>query len=211
MDARVIVTVDCGTTSVAEVAAAGRLGIDVLITDHHAIPDVLPEAAALVNAHLPGSAYPDSRPLGRRNRLQAWPRPCWRRSRWVRSTHSASWIWPAIGSVADMVPIAGENRAILRLGLERLGHGDAARPCGAAARPPALIRPRVDAESIGYGIAPRINAVGRVGEALAAAQLLLAEDPAEVQRAGSGAGGRQHLRRELLATAMLEARTRGPG
>lgn len=200
----VIVTVDCGTTSVAEVAAARDLGIDVLITDHHAIPEVLPDAAALVNAHLPGSRYPDSRLSGAgiafklaQGLLAEEP---------LGPEYALGLVdLAAVGSVADMVPIAGENRAILRLGLERLA--TSARPGLAALLRAAGVDPaRVDPEAIGYVVAPRINAVGRVGEALAAAQLLLAEDPADVERLAAELETANVLRRELLAAALLEAR-----
>jgi single-stranded-DNA-specific exonuclease len=200
----VIVTVDCGTTSVAEVAAARAVGIDVLISDHHAIPRVLPNAAALVNAHLPGSVYPDSRLSGAGIAFKL-----------AQALLADEPLGPdyalelvdlaAVGSVADMVPIAGENRAILRLGLERLATG--ARPGLAALLRAAGVDPsRVDAETIGYAVAPRINAVGRVGDALAAAQLLLAEDPAEVERLAAELETANVRRRELLAAALLEAR-----
>jgi single-stranded-DNA-specific exonuclease len=200
----IIVTVDCGTTSVAEVAAARDLGIDVLITDHHAIPETLPDAAALVNAHLAGSRYPDSRLSGAGIAFKL-----------AQALLADEPLGPeyalglvdlaAVGSVADMVPIAGENRAILRLGLQRLA--TSARPGLAALLRAAGVDPaRVDAEAIGYVVAPRINAVGRVGEALAAAQLLLAEDPADVERLAGELEAANVLRRELLAVALLEAR-----
>jgi single-stranded-DNA-specific exonuclease len=201
----VIVTVDCGTSSVSEVAAARALGIDVLISDHHAIPRELPDAAALVNAHLPGSAYPDSRLSGAGiafKLAQALLSDEPLGAEYALGLADLA----AVGTVADMVPIAGENRAIVRLGLERLAAD--ARPGLAALLHAAGVDPhRVNPETIGYAVAPRINAVGRVGEALVAAQLLVAEDPAEVERLAAELEAANLLRRDLLAVALLEART----
>jgi single-stranded-DNA-specific exonuclease len=200
----VIVTVDCGTSNVAEVAAAHELGIDVLISDHHAIPVALPESAALVNAHLRASTYPDDRLSGAGIAFKL-----------AQGLLADELLGPeyalgladlaAVGSVADMVPIAGENRAILRLGLERLAA--AARPGLAALLRAAGVDPaRVDPEAIGYALAPRINAVGRVGDALVAAQLLLSEDAGDVARLAAELETANLLRRELLAAALLGAR-----
>ena len=96
-----------------------------------------------------------------------------------------------IGTVADVAPIVGENRAIARLGLER--DCDAApRPGIAALLERARIAPAaVDLETVAFAIAPRLNAAGRVGEALEAARLLLADDPAEAARPRRRARGRQ--------------------
>ncbi len=97
-----------------------------------------------------------------------------RRSRWPT--------WPTIGTVADVAPILGENRAIARLGLDRLR--TAPRPGIAALLERAGVAPAtVDLETIAFVIAPRLNAAGRVGEAIDAARLLLADDPAEAGRA----------------------------
>ena len=199
--ATVIVTVDTGTTSVAEVTAAVARGIDVLITDHHHVPDVLPPAAAIVNAHRPGSAYPDSRLSGAGiaftlARLLLGDRPA--------ALDLAD--LAAIGTVADVAPVLGENRAIVRLGLDRIRA--AARPGIAALLARANVAPAgVDAETIGFVLAPRLNAAGRVGEALDAARLLLAEDPAEADRLAGELETANTTRRDLMKTALAEART----
>ena len=199
--ATVIVTVDTGTTSVAEVTAAVARGIDVLITDHHHVPDVLPPAAAIVNAHRPGSAYPDSRLSGAGiaftlARLLLGDRPA--------ALDLAD--LAAIGTVADVAPVLGENRAIVRLGLDRIRA--AARPGIAALLTRANVAPAgVDAETIGFVLAPRLNAAGRVGEALDAARLLLAEDPAEADRLAGELETANTTRRDLMKTALAEART----
>ena len=84
-----------------------------------------------------------------------------------------------IGTVADLAPILGENRAIVRLGLERLRHGAAARASPRCSSVRRVAPADVDLETLAFAVAPRLNAAGRVGEALEAARLLLADDPAE--------------------------------
>jgi single-stranded-DNA-specific exonuclease len=198
---RLIVTVDTGTTSVAEVAAARGRGIDVLVTDHHRVPAELPAALAIVNAHRPGSAYPDSRLSGAGiafalARLLLDDRPA--------ALDLAD--LAAIGTVADVAPILGENRAIVRLGLDRIR--SAARPGIAALLARAKVEPAtVDVETIGFTLAPRLNAAGRVGEAFDAARLLLAEDPAEVEALATRLEAANATRRDLLKTALADART----
>ena len=114
-----IVTVDTGSTSVAEVAAAGRLGIDVVITDHHHLPDVLPAAVALVNPHRADSAYPDPGLSGSGVAFTV--------SRLLLGELDGAAgdalelaDLATIGTVSDVAPILGENRAIAKLGLERM-------------------------------------------------------------------------------------------
>jgi len=199
--ARLIMTVDTGTTSVAEVAAAVARGMDVLVTDHHRVPATLPPATAIVNAHRPGSTYPDSRLSGAGiafalARLLLGDRPA--------ALNLAD--LAAIGTVADVAPILGENRAIVRLGLDRIR--TATRPGIAALLARAKVAPSsVDVETIGFVLAPRLNAAGRVGEALDAARLLLAEDPAEADRLAGVLEAANGARRDLMKAALAEART----
>ena len=117
--ATVIVTVDCGTTSVAEIAAAGAAGIDVLVTDHHRVPAELPAAVAIVNPQRPDSLYPERRLAG--------SGVAFKLAQLLLATEPGGpeialglTDLATIGSVADVVPILGETRAIVRLGLERM-------------------------------------------------------------------------------------------
>ena len=126
--ARVIITVDTGTRSVAEVAGAGGRGIDVLITDHHRVPAELPPALALVNAHRPDSDYPDPGLSGAGVAFTL--------ARLLLADAGAGGAdreagldladLAAIGTVADVAPLLGENRSVVRLGLDRIR--TAARP-----------------------------------------------------------------------------------
>jgi len=202
--APVIITVDCGTTSAAEIEAARDAGIDVLVTDHHRVPPQLPPALALVNPQRRDSAYPDSRLAGSgvafklaQLLLEAEP----------GGAEVALGLadLATIGTVADVAPILGENRAIARIGLERIR--GRARPGIAALLKRAGIDPaRADLETISFAVAPRLNAASRVGEALDAARLLLAEDEAEATLLAESLETSNRSRRDLSKSAIEEAR-----
>jgi single-stranded-DNA-specific exonuclease len=202
--AALIVTVDCGTTSVAEIGAANAAAIDVIVTDHHRVPPVLPPAVAVVNPHRPDSVYPDRRLAGsgvafKLAQLLLGEEP----GNAVAAADLAD--LATIGTVADLAPIVGENRAIARLGLERLRREP--RPGIAALLERARINPAdADLETIGFAIAPRLNAAGRVGEAMEAARLLLTDDPAEATALADGLETANRTRRDLMRVAVDEAR-----
>jgi single-stranded-DNA-specific exonuclease len=199
-----IVTVDCGTTSHAEIAAAGAAGIDVVVTDHHRVPSTLPPAVAVVNPHRDDSHYPDRRLAGSgvaftvaRLLLEAEPGG--------PDAALALSDLATVGTVADVAPTLGENRAIARLGLERLN--GAPRPGLAALLERSGRRTAVvDLESVAFLLAPRLNAAGRVGEAMVAARLLLADDPTEAAALADELESANAVRRDLTRTALAEAR-----
>lgn len=204
----VIVTVDCGSTSHAEIAVAAGQGIDVLVTDHHRMPDVMPPAVAVVNPHRDDSVYPDRRLTGSGVAFKV--------AQLVLADVPGG---PAaaldladlavIGTVSDVAPIVGENRAIARIGLERMRRGS--RPGIAALLARAGIAPAaVDLETVAYSLAPRINAAGRMGEATDAAALLLAEDAdtatALAERLDAANDARRDLTRQTLAEVQAALR-----
>ena len=200
-----IVTVDTGSTSVAEVAVAAERGIDVLITDHHHLPDVLPAAVALVNPHRADSVYPYP---GLSGSGVAFTVARLLLGELLAAETDALDLadLATIGTVSDVVPILGENRAIARLGLERMR--TAPRPGIAALLERARVAPAaVDLETVGFVLAPRLNAAGRVGEALDAARLLLAETPDEAAALAEILETANLTRRDLMRTAIVEART----
>jgi single-stranded-DNA-specific exonuclease len=199
----VIVTVDCGTTSLAEVAAAAVLGIDVLITDHHRVPAVMPQAAAVVNPHRPDSVYPDRRLAGSGVAFKVAQLVLAEVSGGPAAALALADL-ATIGTVADVAPILGENRAIAQLGLAVMGA--APRPGIAALLSRAGVAPAaVDLETVAFALAPRINAAGRVGEALDAARLLLTEDVAEAADLAERLEAANGARRELTKLALAEA------
>jgi single-stranded-DNA-specific exonuclease len=197
--AAVIVTVDTGSSSVSEVAAANAAGIDVLITDHHRVPADLPAALAIVNPHRPGADYPERRLAGSGVAFTL--------ARLLIGEAALDLAdLAAIGTVADLAPVLGENRAIVQLGLERLRSGP--RPGLAALLATARVAPAdVDLEALAFSVAPRLNAAGRVGEAFDAARLLLSEDAAEAEQLAGVLEAANLARRDLLRAAVAEART----
>lgn len=197
--ARVIVTVDTGSSSVAEVAAANAAGIDVLITDHHRVPAELPQALAIVNPHRPGATYPDTRLAGSGVAFTL--------ARVLLGDAALSLAdLAAIGTVADLAPVLGENRAIVQLGLELLRAGP--RPGLAALLASARVDPaEADLEDLAFAVAPRLNAAGRVGEAFDAARLLLADDPEEAAAIAGTLEAANGTRKDLMRSAIAEART----
>jgi single-stranded-DNA-specific exonuclease len=212
-----IVTADCGTSSAAEIDLAAERGIDVLVTDHHHAATWPSRAVGVVNPQRTDSVYPDheltgagvawkvahllseleageAREAGERNTSGALPTA-------VRDLSDLA----LIGTVADVAPILGENRCIARIGLERLR--GAARPGLAALMARAGLNPEhVNLDDIGFAIAPRLNAAGRVGEAARAETLLLAEDRAEADILAAEIDAANRERRELTKTAVGEAR-----
>ena len=201
--ATLIVTVDCGSTSYPEIAEANARGVDVIVTDHHRVPEVMPPAYALVNPHRPDATYPDRRLAGSgiafkiaQLLLAGVPGGA------AAALDLAD--LATIGTVADVAPIVGENRAIARIGLERLR---VPRPGVAALLERAKIDPStIDLDTVSFALAPRLNAAGRMGEAMEAALLLLADDPAEAGRHADTLEAANVARRDLTRTVVAEAR-----
>lgn len=169
-----IITVDCGITAVEETALANSLGIDVVITDHHACKEELPPAAAVVDPHRPDCPYPFKGLAGVGVALMlalAVAGPEERQAVFNEFCDLA-----AVGTVADVMPMTGANRAIVGLGLQRL---DPPRRLGFASliRYAGLEDKPVTSVAVGYTLAPRINASGRMGMAEVAVELFLTRDP----------------------------------
>jgi single-stranded-DNA-specific exonuclease len=199
-----IVTVDTGSSSVAEIGVAAGRGIDVIVTDHHRLPPQAPPAIALVNPHRADSAYPDARLAGSGVAFKVAQLILRDEPGGIAAALELADL-ATIGTVADVAPIVGENRAIARLGLERMRN--APRPGVAALLERARVAPdAVDLDTIAFALAPRLNAAGRVGEALQAARLLLAEDATEAATHADALETANKTRRDLMATAVAEAR-----
>jgi single-stranded-DNA-specific exonuclease len=201
-----IVTADTGSTSTAEIATARAAGIDVIVTDHHVLGAEFPEAIALVNAQRPDSDYPDRRLSGAGMAFKVAQLLLAAEPGGPAEALALADL-AAVGSVADVVPILGENRSIVRLGLAQLER--APRPGLAALMANARIeRDGVSTDDIAFGLAPRINAMGRIGDPTVAAKLLLAPDVASAQGLAAELEAANKRRRELTAAAMAEARER---
>ena len=169
-----IITVDCGITAAREVEFARELGIDVVITDHHECKQAIPEAAAVVDPHRPDCPYPFKGLAGVGVALKlAMAAAGPDRAGLVFREYADL---AAVGTVADVMPMTGENRTIVQTGLAALAHP---RRVGLAQlmEEAGLGDKPVTSVSIGYTLAPRLNAAGRMGQADLAAELLLTRDP----------------------------------
>ncbi len=175
---QLVISVDCGICSVAEAALAKELGLELIITDHHQFEDELPDAACLVHPSLPGTSYPfaDLCGVGVAFKL-AWAICVQlgdgeRADEPLREFLKSAVGLTAIGTVADVVPLLGENRTLVRYGLgslaQRSSIGLRSLMTLAGLEPGQAL----DSEDIGFGIAPRLNAAGRLGQARLAVELL---------------------------------------
>ena len=174
---RLIITVDCGITATAEAALCKELGIDLIITDHHECKEELPEACAVIDAHRRDRTYPhtDLSGVGVAFKLAA-----------ALSGDQAGVLeeygdFVCLGTIADVMNLQGENRTFVSRGLQQLSHprrvGVAAllHECGCDLKD-------VTASTVGYVLAPRINAAGRMGRVEIATDLFLTDNPANAAR-----------------------------
>lgn len=177
--AQVLITVDCGISNVAEVARARALGLDVIVLDHHTPPPTLPQGYAVINPKRPDCAYPYKMLAGvgvAYKLVQALYRAGLRAE--LRGRDLLDMV--ALGTVTDVAPLDGENRVLVKHGLNALNASQ--RPGVRALIEVAASRRPVDARAIAFQLGPRLNAAGRLDDAIRAYRLLLAESQVEAQR-----------------------------
>ena len=194
-----IVTVDCGVTNIEETAYAAARGIDMIITDHHECRDVLPEAEAVVDPK-----RPDNGPEGQflAGVGVAFKVVCAMDGNAERMLERYGDL-VAVGTVADVMPILGENRFITRYGLQQISQGRCRPGFRALLEEAGAADKRLTAATIGYSLAPRINAAGRLGETELAVGLL---EAGERRRAGEYAAAlcRKNRERQELEQAIWD-------
>ena len=178
--ADLIITVDCGIRSVSEVALAKALGLDIIITDHHLTGDVLPPADAVIDPKQAGDFYPEKYLAGAG---LAYKLAAAYLSRYPQEGLSADdWLdLVAIGTVVDLAPLKGENRLLVRKGLEVLRHTPR-QGIYSLAQVAGIDLTKCDTGNLGFGIGPRLNAAGRLDSAMTAFQLLTTQDVYEAGR-----------------------------
>ena len=198
---RLVITCDCGVSNAAEVEVARALGIDVVITDHHLPPAVLPRAVAVVDPHRLDCAYPDPDLTGAGLSYKLAAALLARRGLPTDGLAAVA----AIGTIADMAPMTGESRAIVRLGLDELARTAhpglralLTRSCESPGQPTA--------RDLGYGVVPRINAAGRIADAELAMSLLLETDPLRAEVLADELELVHERRREMTKVAIDAAR-----
>ena len=198
-----IVTADCGTSSVAEVAHARKLDIDTIILDHHTIPPELPAAVALVNPKRAENRYPEpelaSGGLAFKVTAALYDAMgrAWDPERYIDLV--------ALSTVCDVAPLQNENRTLVRRGLSALQRTE--RPgLRALLEVSGLKDARLDTDSIGYVLGPRLNAAGRLAHARLALDLLLESDPERAMRQALELSALNAQRQQETASAMELAR-----
>jgi single-stranded-DNA-specific exonuclease len=197
-----LVTSDCGTTSHREIALANQLGLDVIVTDHHQTDEALPPALAVMNPHRRDARYPFQ---GLCSGGLAYK---------VASAYQMKYgpgavpldalvDLVALSTVADVVPLQDENRAFVREGLTQLSHGVR---CGVRAlKRVSGVTTDCTTETIAYKLAPRLNAAGRLNDAIDGVRLLTTESESEAERLAEHLERLNRTRQQLESEIMQEA------
>jgi single-stranded-DNA-specific exonuclease len=202
-----IISVDCGIRGADAARRARELGVDLIITDHHEPDAELPSALAVINPKRTDCSYPDKYLAGVGVALKLVQALC-------RRTSRESWLpgfikLAAIGTLADVVPLVGENRVIAKIGLDLLTRGPHKVGLRALLDVSGLTGKTIDSYHIGFMLAPRVNAAGRMSTPDLAARLLLANDEAmadEVRALAQQLDGENVRRQEVEAEILAAAR-----
>ena len=204
----VVVSVDCGIRSGAAATRARELGLDLVITDHHEPDATLPPALAVINPKRPDCPYPDKDLAGVGVALKLVQALCQRtdHTRWLPGFIKMA----ALGTVADVVPLRGENRVIAKLGLEQLSRGPHTTGLRALLDSTGLLGQTLNSFHIAFRLAPRINAAGRMSTPDLAARLLLLADEGRAAEAKDLAEqlDTENLRRQQEEADILTAARR---
>jgi len=188
-----IITVDCGITAENEVEIAKKFGVDVIITDHHEVPEKLPKAVAVIDAKRKDNNYPFNQLAGcgvAFKLIQALSiKLNLKEEEWLKYIDIA-----CIGTISDIVPLIDENRVIAKLGLKLI---QVTRNMGLKILIESAGLKEIDSTAISFGISPRVNACGRMGHQEDALNLFLTDDPIEARKLASKIEGYNRERQEI--------------
>lgn len=199
---KLFLAIDCGITAVEQVAYANSLGLDVIICDHHEPGNELPAAIAILDPIMKGCKYPFKSLCGCGVGFKLIQGVARRLDRESLITKYLDFV--TLASTADIVPLVGENRVIARFGLQSINENP--RPGIKALIEAADVRPgKIQTGQIVFILAPRINAVGRLGDAMRAVRLLTSTDPVEAASLAAIMEEENRTRRKLDEDTFLEA------
>lgn len=200
---RLVVTVDCGIRSPAEATHARSLGLDLIITDHHQPSGELPDAFAVINPKQPGDAYPDKDLAG--------VGVAYKIAQALLMNVPSSSFDPndlldlvALGTVADLAPLTGENRVLVRSGLQQMRQTRRQGLFSLASIADVALT-QITATTIGFMLGPRLNAAGRLESALAAYDLLTTTDVLQAGQLAQQLNNQNRQRQELTRKIQAEA------
>jgi single-stranded-DNA-specific exonuclease len=178
---RLVISVDCGIRGTDAALRARELGVDLIITDHHEPEATLPPALAVINPKRHDCSYPDKNLAGVGVALKLVQALCTRadKAKWLPAFVKVA----AIGTLADVVPLVGENRVIAKLGLDSLSRGRHTVGLRALLEASGLTGKTIDSYQVGFILAPRVNAAGRMSTPDIATRLLLATDEGSFEEA----------------------------
>lgn len=215
MDPQLMITVDCGISNAEQVAYLMEKGIDVIVTDHHVVLGELPPAIAVIDCKRPDNTYPCVDLCGAGVALKLVQAICMKLT--GHGVPTDAWKTyielAAIGTIADVVRLTDENRAIVKHGLSRLSNGahvglqallNVARQSQSAQGKPSSLNERITATDIGFQITPRINACGRMGDTTLAVELMLCQEPAKAMELALKLN-EENTRRQELEQSIAEA------
>jgi single-stranded-DNA-specific exonuclease len=210
--AAVVVTVDCGITGLAAALAARDAGVELIVTDHHEMQAQLPEAAVLVHPRLPGSSYPFAGLCGSAVAMKVAWALC-QEAAGARRVGPAmkdfllqAVVLAALGTVADVVPLVDENRILVRHGLVGLKERPNLGLRTLLATSQLDQKRHLSAEDIGFGLAPRLNAAGRLGQARLAVELLTTDSQPRATELAQYFEGLNATRKQLERSIYLAAK-----
>ncbi|CAI2680552.1 hypothetical protein AKUA2103_08710 [Apilactobacillus kunkeei] len=193
---KLMVTVDNGVSGKESVDVANKMGCDVIITDHHQMPDELPDAYAIVHARYPGHEYPFGEFSGVGIAFKV-------ATALLGELPEEFLDLAAIGTVADLVSLTDENRVLVKYGLQMIANTE--RPGLYSLANLAGIKEVVNEQSIGFGLAPRLNALGRMGSASSGVELLTTFDDIKAEELAKDTEDQNKKRRKFVEDISTEA------
>ncbi|NLI58581.1 MAG: single-stranded-DNA-specific exonuclease RecJ [Clostridium sp.] len=194
MQVDLVVTVDCGTTSIEETGMLMEKGIDVVVTDHHECKEELPSVKALVNPQRPDCMYPHKNLSGVGVAFKLIKALSFEMNIQINQLEFLDLV--ALGTIADVMPLTGENRILVKYGIKKINNTSNVG-LKSLMKEVGIFGKKITSRDIGYIIAPRLNAAGRIGDAAMVVELLTTEDEVKANEIASKLNEHNKKRQEI--------------